>query len=170
MKIKNLICILILPFLLSCNDDRVDFSEPLSNLEKTTLKSCVSHISQDSVSMFCEKMLAMSIQTINLSTEPAVRNTPLFMEMHNFFQNNLDNFPVLFDFMLYDKRCTGEIRSNARLLLWTIAENNFKAVTEKISKQRRKQWKVVDGVAITSPEVRLEYDIKLIKALLPYFE
>ncbi len=167
---KNLICILILPLLLSCNDNRVDFIDPLSDLEKTTLKSCISNINQDSVSLFYEKMLEMSTQTINLSTEPAVRNKPLFIEMHRFFQNNLDNFPILFDFMLYDKRCTGEIQSNARLLLWTIAENNFKAVTEEMRKQLSKQDKVVDGVAITPPEVKFEYDIKLIKALLSYFE
>ncbi len=167
---KNLIFILVLPLLLGCKHDSIYVTEPLSDLEKTTLKSYVLNVNQDSVSGFYEKMLAMSIQTINLSTEPAVLNTPLYIEMYSFFQNNLDNFPVLFDFMLYDKRCTGEIRSNASLLLWKIAENNFKAVAEEIREQRSKQYKVVDGLKILPPEVRLEYNIKLIKALLPYFE
>ena len=72
--------------------------------------------------------------------------------------------------MLYDKRCTGEIYSNARLLLWEVADNNFKGVTEKLYKDLLNQKVLVDGVKILTLETKLEYDIKLIKALLPYYE
>ncbi len=155
---------------LSCNDDSIGFIEPLSDSEKTTLKHYISNMNQDTVYVFYDKMLEMSTQTINLSTEQGVSKTPLYVEMYSFFQNNLDNFPLLFYFVLYDKRCTGEILSNAILLLWRIAEKNFKAVTEEIKEQRRRQKKVVDGVAIIPHNVLLEYDIKLVKALLPHFE
>lgn len=167
---KNLIIILLFPILLSCNDDSMNFTEPLSDLEKTALKSLVSNINQDTASAFYEKMLTMSEQTINLSTKDAVLATPLYKEIFSFFQDNLDNFPLLFDFILYDKRCTGEINSNARLLLWEIAGNNFETITEELYKELIKQETLVDGIKILTPEVKLEYDIKLIKALLPYFK
>ncbi|MGC9355785.1 MAG: hypothetical protein ACP5D9_18205 [Mariniphaga sp.] len=166
---KNIIYLLFL-ILLSCNDDSIGFTEPLDEQEKSFLKLIVSNMNQDTASVFYEKMLAMGAQTINLSTKNAVLATPLYKEVHNFFQDNLDNFPLLFDFILYDKRCTGEINSNARLLLWEIAGNNFKTVTEELYEELIRQKTLVDGVKILTPEVKLEYDVKLIKALLPYFK
>ena len=167
---NNLIYILLFSVLLGCNKDDMNYTESLDETEKSFLKSIVSNINKDTTSAFYEKMLALSAATINLSTQDAVYSTPLYKEMRNFFQGNLENFPLLFDFMLYDKRCTGEINSNARLLLWEVAGNNFKEVTEKLYEELLNQKTIVDGIKILTPETKLVYDIKLIKALLPYYD
>jgi hypothetical protein len=167
---KSLIYILLFSALLGCNKDDINYTESLDETEKSFLKSIVSNINTDTASVFYEKMLALSAATINLSTQDAVNSTPLFKEMKSFFQDNIGKFPLLFDFMLYDERCIGEINSNARLLLWEVAGNNFKEVTEKLYKELLNQKTFVDGVKILTPETKVEYDIKLIKALLPYFE
>ena len=94
---------------------------------------------------------------------------PLFRKSYAIFKKP-ENYPVLFHFILYDKRCKDEIGSNARLLLWEVAKNNYSEVAEAIEAELMEQKTTVDGVGIIRSEVLREYDIKLIKVLLPYFE
>jgi hypothetical protein len=148
---KYVLNLLIIATLLSCNDN-IDFVDPLNKSEKTVLKSYVANVNQDSISTFYEKMLILSKQTINISNGEIVRELPLYKETYNFFQKNLDNFLLLFDFIIYDKRCKNEINSLSSVLLWDIADNNFSSITKKL----REQDKITD--------------IELIKALLAYYE
>jgi hypothetical protein len=167
--VKNLIILFIALTSLSCNDE-MDFIDPLSESDNAIIKSYVLKMNNDSISNFYDKMSALSAQTINLSTENAIRQTPQYKVIYNYFENNLDNLPLLFDFIIYDKRCEGEVQSNARSLLWELAKNNYSITTEEIEKELLEQKTSVDGIKVLTPEVLRDYDIKLVKALVQHFE
>jgi hypothetical protein len=148
---KTLIYILFFSTLYSCNDS-IDFVDPLNKSEKSGLKSQIAVLDQGFISEIHEKLFKISKQSINISNSDVIREIPLYKEAYNLFQKKLENFPLLFDFIIYDKRCKNEINSLSSVLLWDIADNNFSSITKEL----RGQDKITD--------------MGLIKSLLAYYD
>ena len=167
---KHLLGLIIVVLLqVSCSKDS-EWEDPLSLTEKAMLESQMEALDRKGVSDVLYKQMAeLSQETAKWSNAETVKALPNFKKSYALFKEP-ENYPVLFYFILYDKRCKSEIESNARFLLWEVAKNNYGEVAEQRKEELMEQGINVDGVEIIRPEVLREYDIKLIKGLLPYFE
>lgn len=142
---------MFVPFLWACNKND-DWTNPLNEQEQLTLKLSVEKINSEFFPDFYTKMVELGEQSYPISAAHVMQKLPIYMEIRDDFQDDLEKLPFLIHFIIYDKRNIDGIKPLSSALLWDIAETNYPSVVSDLREQNK----------LT--------DVELIKALLPYFK
>ena len=121
---------------LGCNKE--ESSDPLDPVEKQKLESKISGTDKASiVASLYNDLIELSGQSINISNGEQIKVIPLYEKIFDTLDESDSNLAVLFDFILYDERCKGEVASLSSLLLWDVADKNFSSVTNELRKENK---------------------------------
>ena len=121
---------------LGCNKE--DFTDPLTIEEKQELESKISRTNKASIlDSLYNDLMGLSEQSINISNGEQIKVIPLYQKIFDTLDESDSNLAVLFDFILYDERCKGEVASLSSLLLWDVADKNFSSVTNELRKENK---------------------------------
>jgi len=150
---KQLLSLLIIVLLqVACSKD-IEQVDPLSKVEKQMLESQIGVLDKVKLSdTLYSNLKALSKQSDKISNAELIKTLEFYRKSYDLFENNLESLPILFDFILYDNRCKGEISSLSGVLLWDVADKNFAAVTEVLRTEN------------------ILSNVELIKSLLEYID
>ncbi len=130
---KNLFCFLMLTIaLFACNkDDEVD---PLSHNQKSLLLSKLEQLSSPDADadILYRNFTALSKESMEHSNGEIVKSMTHYKNNILLIEASAGNEAILYNFILYDKRCKGEIDVLASLLLWDYADKHYPEVTNEL--------------------------------------
>jgi hypothetical protein len=134
--IKYCLFLLASTLFCSCNSDSEwKWENPLNKSEIAMLRSAVNQINSEDITVYYKKIRILSKETLPYSEVNGVRKLESYKDIYNWIKNDVKNFPLLFQYVIYDeKKLTGEERSNSRLLLWDLSEELYPFVIEEMRK------------------------------------
>jgi hypothetical protein len=119
----------------ACNSNNEEqWENPLNRNEITMLQNAVAKIDSEQTRVYYSKIKTLSKETLPYSTEDGVRNLESYKDIYNWIKNEIKNFPLLFQYIIYEEKVVGEEYSNTILLLWDLSEELYPSVTEDMRK------------------------------------
>jgi hypothetical protein len=119
-----------------CNsNDEVQWKNPLNSSEITTLQNAVIEIDSEQIHIYYSKIKMLSKETLPYSTEDSIRNLRSYKEIYSWIKNEIKNFPLLFQYIIYEEKVIGEEYSNTILLLWNLSDDLYPFVTDEMRKK-----------------------------------
>jgi len=92
----------------------------------------VEKIDNKQLQIYYEKLKGLSLETLLHSNPNNIRDLKSYKDIYGWVKNEVDNFPLLFQNVISNKKVIGEDRSNSILLLWDLSDEFYPDITEYI--------------------------------------
>lgn len=120
-------------FLCSCdNSNEEQWKNPLNEAEIATLRSSVDKIDTDQIIIYRQKIKNLSMETLPISSPDVLRNLESYKNVYGWIKSNVNNFPLLFQYIIYDEKIIDEEKSNTLFLLWDLSDEIYPSITEEM--------------------------------------